>query len=130
MPLSEQEQRLLEEMERSLYHTDADFVATVSHGGKRNYTTIVVGILVGIVGIAAIVTGVMTRLPIIGIAGFVVMFVGVLVAISAPKSKLGPVGGEGSSAAGGASGPGKASRPDFMQRMNDRWEKRQDGHDS
>ena len=48
MPLSEQEQRLLEEMERSLYHNDADYVATVSgRGGKRNYTTIVVGILVG-----------------------------------------------------------------------------------
>lgn len=129
MPLSEQEQRLLEEMERSLYHTDADFVATVSHGGKRNYTTIVVGILVGIVGIAAIVTGVMTRLPIVGIAGFVVMFVGVLVAISAPRSKLGPAANQGSPTVGGASGSGKAPKPDFMQRMNDRWEKRQDGHD-
>ncbi|WP_349904686.1 DUF3040 domain-containing protein [Parafrigoribacterium humi] len=130
MPLSEQEQRLLEEMERSLYHTDADFVATVSsHGGKRNYTTIVVGILVGILGIAAIVTGVMTRLPIVGIAGFVVMFVGVLVAISAPRSKLGPAANQGSPTVGGASGSGKAPKPDFMQRMNDRWEKRQDGHD-
>ena len=29
MPLSEQEQRLLEEMERSLYHNDADFVSAV-----------------------------------------------------------------------------------------------------
>ncbi|WP_375389251.1 DUF3040 domain-containing protein, partial [uncultured Amnibacterium sp.] len=29
MPLSEQEQRLLDEMERSLYHGDADFVASV-----------------------------------------------------------------------------------------------------
>ena len=36
MPLSEQEQRLLEEMERSLYHNDADFVATVGkRGGRR-----------------------------------------------------------------------------------------------
>jgi len=33
MPLSEHEQRLLEEMERSLYQNDADFVAKV--GGKR-----------------------------------------------------------------------------------------------
>jgi hypothetical protein len=130
MPLSEQEQRLLEEMERSLYRNDADFVATVSgRGGKRNYTAIVVGILVGILGVAAIVTGVAIRLPIIGIAGFVVMFVGVLVAISAPKAvgaddpTSTPGGGGGTSAAAGA------AKPDFMQRMNDRWEKRQDGHD-
>ena len=33
MPLSEHEQRLLEEMERNLYHHDADFVATV--GNRR-----------------------------------------------------------------------------------------------
>ena len=30
MPLSEQEQRLLEEMERSLYQSDDDFVGTLT----------------------------------------------------------------------------------------------------
>ncbi|HXD62829.1 MAG TPA: DUF3040 domain-containing protein [Lacisediminihabitans sp.] len=126
MPLSEQEQRLLEEMERSLYHNDADFVATVSgRGGRRNYTTIVVGILVGILGIAAIVTGVAIRLPIIGIAGFVVMFVGVLVAISAPRLH----GGEASADDAPGMPSSRAPKPDFMQRMNDRWEKRQDNRD-
>jgi hypothetical protein len=129
MPLSEQEQRLLEEMERSLYHNDADFVATVSsRGGKRNYTAIVVGILVGILGIAAIVTGVAVRLPIIGIAGFVVMFIGVLVAISAPRAAGSPDDVPPASGRGAAT-PTAAAKPDFMQRMNDRWEKRQDGHD-
>ena len=129
MPLSEQEQRLLEEMERSLYRNDADFVATVSgRGGRHNYTTIVVGILVGILGVAAIVTGVAIRLPIIGVAGFVVMFVGVLVAISAPRA-LGAAPEEGQAPGQGTPASGKVSRPDFMQRMNDRWEKRQDDHD-
>ncbi|MEO7123436.1 MAG: DUF3040 domain-containing protein [Lacisediminihabitans sp.] len=129
MPLSEQEQRLLEEMERSLYHNDADFVSTVSsRGGKRNYTTIVIGILVGILGVAAIVTGVMTRLPIVGIAGFIVMFVGVLVALSAPKSSSDDPTMEPSATHGAPTAPG-AARPDFMQRMNERWEKRQDNHD-
>ena len=46
MPLSEQEQRLLEEMERSLYNNDSDFVATVGNrGGRPNYTLVVVGVL-------------------------------------------------------------------------------------
>ncbi len=129
MPLSEQEQRLLEEMERSLYHNDADFVATVSNrGGKRNYTAIVLGILVGILGIAAIVTGVAVRLPIIGIAGFVVMFIGVLVAISAPRAAAGSDDAPSTPGRGPAT-PAGTAKPDFMQRMNDRWEKRQDGHD-
>jgi len=128
MPLSEQEQRLLEEMERSLYHNDADFVATVSNrGGKRNYTAIVVGILVGILGVAAIVTGVAIRLPVIGIAGFVVMFIGVLVAISAPRAVRGS--DDPPAASGQRPAPAAAAKRDFMQRMNDRWEKRQDGHD-
>jgi hypothetical protein len=130
MPLSEQEQRLLEEMERSLYHNDADYVATVSgRGGKRNYTTIVVGILVGLLGIATIVTGVAIRLPIVGVLGFVVMFVGVLLAISMPKrARADDSPASGSSTSNRASSR-NAARPDFMGRLNERWEKRQDDRD-
>jgi hypothetical protein len=120
MPLSEHEQRLLEEMERSLYHNDADFVATVGNrGGRRNYRTIVLGILVAVVGVAVIIAGVALRLPIIGIVGFVVMFVGVLLALSSPR---------GSRATGEASAPQQPSsaRPGFMDRLNERWDKRQD----
>jgi hypothetical protein len=40
MPLSEQEQRLLEEMERSLYHNDADFVAGGGPHGRPTYARI------------------------------------------------------------------------------------------
>ena len=86
MPLSEQEQHLLDEMERSLYHNDGDIVTTVSSRvGKPNYRSIVVGILVGILGIATIVTGVVVHIPLVGVAGFVVMFGGVLLALSHPK---------------------------------------------
>ena len=54
MPLSEHEQRLLEEMERSLYRNDADFVATVSgRRGKPNYRWIVGGSLIAIAGLLA-----------------------------------------------------------------------------
>jgi hypothetical protein len=117
MPLSEHEQRLLEEMERSLYHNDADFVATVgNHRGRPSYRSIVVGVLVGLLGIAVIVTGVVLRQPIIGVAGFVVMFVGVLVAISPPKNApVLPPRQEDT-----------RSKASFMDRMNERWDKRQD----
>ena len=120
MPLSEQEQRLLEEMERSLYHNDADFVATVSNRSSRpNYRMIVIGIIIGVLGIGGIVTGVATRLPIVGVIGFVIMFVGVLLALTRSKG-IGPAVDEGRTSGRNHAG--------FMDRMNERWDKRQEGH--
>jgi len=118
VPLSEHEQRLLEEMERSLYHNDADFVATVGNrGGRRNYRTIVLGILIAILGVGVIITGVALSIAAIGIVGFVVMFVGVLLALSTPKM---------SGDVPQPDVPRAASRPGFMDRLNERWDKRQD----
>jgi Protein of unknown function (DUF3040). len=83
MPLSEQEQRLLDEMERSLYHNDADDVTTVgARRGRPNYTAVALGILAGAIGLALLVVGVIIRQPIVGILGFALMFVGALVAIA------------------------------------------------
>jgi len=121
MPLSEHEQRLLEEMERNLYHHDADFVTAIGNrGGRRNYRTIVIGLLVALFGVAGIVAGVAVRQPIIGVVGFVIMFVGVLLSLSRPRRE------------GGASAPDSspaAARPGFMDRLNERWDKRQDEND-
>ncbi|HEV7957051.1 MAG: uncharacterized protein JWL94_1729 [Microbacteriaceae bacterium] len=133
MPLSEHEQRLLEEMERNLYQNDADFVATVgSHRGKPNYTLIVVGILVAILGIGIIVTGVVVNLALVGVGGFVVMFVGALLAISPPRRSGAPE--EPSAAERAKASPRRTSasgpaRGGFMDRLNERWDKRQDGRD-
>jgi hypothetical protein len=120
MPLSEQEQRLLEEMERSLYQNDADFVATVGSGSSRpNYRMIVIGILIGIAGVVGIVIGVATRLPIVGVLGFVVMFAGVLLALSRTKGPAVPTE---------ADDRRPAAHSGFMDRMNERWDRRQEGH--
>jgi uncharacterized membrane protein len=125
MPLSEQEQRLLEEMERSLYHNDAEFVASV--GGTRlrpNYRSIVLGVLAGVVGIATLVAGVAAQLLWLGVIGFVIMFGGVLLAITP---------GRGARAAKASSGQApkptqtRASQQGFMDKLNDRWDRRQDG---
>jgi hypothetical protein len=134
MPLSEQEQRLLEEMERSLYHNDADFVAAVSaRRGKPTYSAVVTGILIGVVGIAAMITGVVIRQPIVGVLGFVVMFVGVLVALTPPRggrvaptaTSDAPAGEHRGSDQGGSDRRGST----FMQNLSDRWEKRPDDPD-
>ena len=123
MPLSEQEQRLLDEMERNLYQNDADFVASVGGGrrGRPNYTALVVGVLLGVAGVITLVGGAALGQPIIGVLGFVVMFVGVLLAFRSPKpDRLGRAGGPSTSRPA-------ARKRGLMDRVNDRWDKRQDG---
>lgn len=130
MPLSEHEQRLLEEMERSLYHNDADFVATVSsRSGRPNYRRIALGALIALAGIVAIVTGIMIKQPLVGMLGFIVILGGALLALSSSRS-----GGSGSFTGSGdvpgASATGKTrAGGGFMDRMNERWDRRQDGRD-
>jgi hypothetical protein len=123
MPLSEQEQRLLEEMERSLYRSDADVVATVGGPrGKPNYRMVVIGILIAILGVATIVTGIVIHQPIVGVLGFGIMFVGVLLAIT-PSRRVAP---DRSPSATGPTVP--HVHASLMDRLNDRWDKRQDEH--
>ena len=124
MPLSEQEQRLLEEMERSLYHNDADFVASVGVSRLRpNYRSIAIGVLLAVAGIVALIAGVALAWLWLGILGFIVMFGGVLVAVSPGKAIRGVPG---------PSAPGRRpaqpkSNQGMMDRLNDRWDRRQDG---
>ncbi|WP_022890112.1 DUF3040 domain-containing protein [Agromyces italicus] len=127
MPLSEQEQRLLEEMERNLYRNDADFVHAVGgvRGRRPNYRAIVLGVLLAVAGVGALIVGVATQLLIVGILGFALMFAGVLVAIT--PSKRGAATPAPSERSAGAAKP--RSGAGFMDRMNDRWDRRQDGHE-
>lgn len=126
MPLSEQEQRLLEEMERSLYQNDADFVATVSQRpGRPNYTMVLVGVLVAVLGIGILVTGVIITQPLVGILGFILMFGGVLLAIAPPRSKGSASSDQVPTAPRSSTKASQSSS--FMDQLNDRWDRRQDG---
>jgi DUF3040 family protein len=128
MPLSEQEQRLLEEMERNLYRNDADFVHAVGgvRGRRPNYRSIVLGVLLAVAGIGALIAGVALQLLIVGVIGFALMFGGVLLAITPGKR-----GASAPAPAEPAAGASKAKRSGggFMDRLNDRWDRRQDGRD-
>ncbi|MDO7881823.1 DUF3040 domain-containing protein [Antiquaquibacter soli] len=127
MPLSEQEQRLLEEMERSLYQNDADFVATASRRGRTNYTFVVVGVLVAVLGIATLIAGVIIRQPLVGVLGFAIMFAGVLLAIAPPRRAESASGAPASSRGRGRSSTSSSSS--FMDSLNERWDRRQDGRE-
>lgn len=85
MPLSEQEQRLLDEMERSLYHNEADDVTTVgAPRGRANATAILLAAVGLAIGLALLVVGVVVRQPLVGVAGFVFMFAGVVLVVAPP----------------------------------------------
>ncbi|WP_294181422.1 DUF3040 domain-containing protein [uncultured Schumannella sp.] len=119
MPLSEQEQRLLDEMERSLYHNEADDVTTVgAPRGRASFTAILLGSIAGVLGLGLLLTGVIAQQPIIGVLGFALMFAGAVFAITPPlRFRV---------LASGRSAAPRGERASFMDSLNDRWDRRTD----
>lgn len=75
MPLSEHEQRMLEQMERALYAEDPKFASALEGNGLRTYTRrrvyqAVAGFLVGI---ALLMAGMVAQLIWVSVVGFLVM---------------------------------------------------------
>ena len=121
MPLSEQEQRLLDEMERHLMRNDADVVSAPTDGRSLSYRNIVYGTILVLAGLGALIVGVSTQLIVVGVIGFVVMLGGVILAVT-------PTRGVPRAAAETAPRAQKQrSNSSFMDRMNDRWDRRQEG---
>lgn len=123
MPLSEQEQRLLDEMERHLLHNDADVVSAPSGDRALSYRNLVYGALLLLVGVGGLVAGVIlgdVLGMIIGVVGFAAMLAGVMFAVT-PVRRTTPVAPRETSSAK------RQESGSFMDRMNDRWERRQDG---
>ena len=127
MPLSEQEQRLLEEMERNLYRNDADFVHAVGgvRGRRPNYRSIVLGVLLAVAGVGALIAGVALQQLIVGILGFALMFAGVLIAITPSRRGVRAA----APAEPTASPKSRRAGRGFMDRLNERWDRRQEGRD-
>ncbi len=123
MPLSEQEQRLLDEMERHLMRNDADVVAP-SEGRPLSYRNIVYGAVLALVGIGGLIVGVSTSLVVVGVIAFLVMLGGVILAVT-PAKGASPMP---RTATPGAPPSSTRAGQTFMDRMSDRWDRRQDGH--
>jgi hypothetical protein len=121
MPLSEQEQRLLDEMERHLMGNDADVVSADASAHTLSYRNIVLGSLLVLAGLGGLIAGLSTQLIVISVIGFVVMLGGVVLALTPTRRS-----------AGAPAPSGRATKPtaqmSFMDRMNERWDRRQQGH--
>ena len=84
MPLSEYEQRVLEQMERQLTSDDPRLANTLMSRGRRpvaRYAVAITGIALGLLLLVAGAAGSMWWL---GVLGFVVMFAAVAFAFAAP----------------------------------------------
>ncbi|KTS05458.1 MULTISPECIES: DUF3040 domain-containing protein [Microbacterium] len=123
MPLSEQEQRLLDEMERHLMSHDADVVT--APGRALSYRNIVYGSILVLAGLGALVAGVSIGFNTgflgiaIGVLGFILMVSGVVLAVTPMKGSH-----RAASASPSATRAPRASGASFMDRMNDRWDRR------
>jgi hypothetical protein len=131
VPLSEHEQRLLEQIERALVDDDPKFASTVRTGDRRLRARrkIQLGILLVVVGLAVLVVGAVTQLWLLGLLGFLVMFVGgpILIVLNY-KAATGAVEAGGATAGGkGAAGKGRAARrPPLKNRLEERFRRRYD----
>jgi hypothetical protein len=131
MPLSDHEQRMLDQIESALYAEDPKFASSVRGGHLRATSTRrrLQGAGLFVLGLAMLVAGVAIKatmvagFPVLSVLGFVLMFAGVVFAITGP-----PVPGPRDRAAG--SGRAKARRGksagSFTSRMEDRFRRRFD----
>ncbi|MFJ3707566.1 DUF3040 domain-containing protein [Streptomyces sp. NBC_01387] len=130
MPLSEHEQRMLEQMERALYAEDPKFATALEGSGLRTYTRrrvyqAVAGFLVGI---ALLMAGMVAQQIWISVVGFLVMLGCAVLAVTGWRKA--PKPGEQPQAGGPVAGRQSRKHRSVMTRIEERWQRRRDeqGH--
>lgn len=141
MPLSEHEQRVLEQMEQALYAEDPRLAtqlrktASSSTAGGLDRRRLALGILIALAGLALVVAGVMTQWIWVGVLGFLAMVLGGAWAATPTRggkgsARLGVVGKDGSVSHPAGKGGRAKGRPtgsgSFMNRMEQQWDKRKE----
>ena len=127
MALSEHEEALLQQMEEALYAEDPRFASRIEKTKSRGLGRgrVVVGVVAGVAGLALVVFSAMSSNIWLGAGGFAIMVAGIVYAITPSRTKLAAVGSDGTTKP--RAGKVKASAPrqgTFMERLEERWEKR------
>lgn len=130
MPLSEHEQRMLEQLEQALAAEDPKFASSMEGSRRGGPTRLrwIIGIVGVLVGLALVLVGINTTMW-VGAAGFAVMVASVAFALTPPRrgGKLGVVRDDGTTGPA-SSGRRQKSGSGFMDKLDDRWDRR--GRDS
>jgi xanthine/uracil permease len=123
MPLSEHEQRLLDQIERALYAEDPKFVSTVRGGRLRKPTrrrrlqgvaVFALGLVLLVVGVAVRALWIADNFPALSVIGFLVMLTGAVMTVTS-------VGAKGQQAQGKR---GEQDKNRFTGRMEERFRRR------
>ena len=140
MPLSEHEQRQLEQIEQALYSEDPKFVHTVRSSDPRvHYKRRAIQAVAGFVlGVGLLLGGVISQYLWVGVAGFVVMLLCSMWALTSYRH----IGAMSAAAGFGRSRTSARSRrrrqrrqrkaglgvaqPGMMERLEERWRRRQE----
>ena len=142
MPLSEEELRLLEQMERALVEEDPKLAHTLrgtnfQRAARRR--AIYAGICF-VVGVGVLMTGAIAALPVVGVIGFVVMLASATLLVTSLRAPAAPAPAElrdtpqgfgvvdGGRRTRSSARPARSRRPasngSFMHRMEERWHRR------
>ncbi len=131
MALSEHEEALLQQMEEALYAEDPRFASRIEKTKKRSggRGRVVVGAIAGVAGLALVVFSAMISQIWLGAVGFAIMVAGIVYAITPSKTTLAAVGDDGApKPRPQRSMPGRGASPksggNFMERLEERWDKR------
>lgn len=125
MPLSEHEQKMLEQMEQALAAEDPKFASQMQGRSLASlqHRRWIVGVVGVIAGLGLVLVGINTTMW-VGALGFAFMVASAVYAVTPPrKARLGVVRGDGTTAP--ATGRRKKGQRSFMDRLDERWERRE-----
>ena len=149
MPLSEEELRLLEQMERALVAEDPKLASTLRGTKLRKQARrqMVLGVLAFVLGVSVLMGGVILREPLVGVLGFVIMLGSAYVTLNSYKNRNRALSNAGAPSTDPAAGlrvvhGGRASRTrpsagrsrtprqpkqgTMMERFEERWRRRRE----
>lgn len=134
MALSDHEQQLLEQLEQQLRSEDPSFAQNISRPVEEapalrlSPRRLVLGIVILVVGLAAAIASLfffdMPLAAVGGVIGFAAMVFGGYYAVTLDENAAASSAGTGSAP---RSSRAPKSRSSFMERMEERWDKRQEG---
>ena len=133
MPLSEHEQRMLEQMERALYAEDPKFASTMrgSDVRARHRRRAILAVGGFIVGIVLLMSGLVVQLIPLSVGGFIVMLACAVFAVTSWRRGSAAAETATPTPAGTPAAPvqrkQRPTRTSFMDRIEERWRRRRDG---
>ena len=133
MPLPEDEHRQLQEIERALYEDDPKFARRIRVGDPRmRYERKLIQVLLGVViGAGLLAAGAVTHRVYLEAAGVMIVMLSLVWAVVGRRRYVAgvrPARSRARTATGTERRPGQTRRARMMERMAERWRRRQEGN--